>query len=110
MCAWPDRCNPTQGGFRDELRGLGYRPNAAADQLRLMAHMSRWLQARRLGVGDLTPERVEGFLADRRAEGYTEALRLDRDDIDPHNRMIPPGCGRSPRRAGCRCWVTRVDG
>lgn len=59
------------GGFRDELRGLGYRPNAAADQLRLMAHVSRWLEAHRLGVGDLTPERVEEFLSDRRAEGYT---------------------------------------
>lgn len=58
-------------GFRDELRRLGYRPNAAASQLQLMAHVSRWLEGRQLGVGDLTPERVEVFLADRRAEGYT---------------------------------------
>jgi hypothetical protein len=29
------------GGFTGELARLGYKPNAAADQLRLMAHLSR---------------------------------------------------------------------
>jgi len=36
-----------------------------------MAHASRWLEASGLGVADLTPARVEEFLAHRRAEGYT---------------------------------------
>jgi hypothetical protein len=36
-----------------------------------MAHASRWLASRGLGVGELTPARVQEFLADRRAEGYT---------------------------------------
>lgn len=57
-------------GFRRELERLGYRPNAVCDQLRLMAHASRWLKAHALAAGDLTPERVEEFLALRRAEGY----------------------------------------
>src|SRR3954466_757162 len=58
-------------GFRHELAGLGYTPNATCDQLRLMAHASRWLEARGLGVDELTPARVEEFLAHRRSEGYT---------------------------------------
>jgi site-specific recombinase XerD len=36
-----------------------------------MAHASRWLASRGLGAGALSPDRVEEFLADRRAEGYT---------------------------------------
>ena len=62
---------PHAAGFRGELERLGYRPNAASSQLQLMAHASRWLDSQGLGVQDLTPERVEEFLAHRRAEGYT---------------------------------------
>jgi site-specific recombinase XerD len=62
---------PHAGGFRRELERVGYRPNAVSDQLRLMAHASRWLDAHELNVDDLTPVRVEEFLAHRRAEGYT---------------------------------------
>lgn len=58
-------------GFRAELEAQGYRPNAVSDQLRLMAHVSRWLADRGLDVGDLTPDRVEEFLVARRAAGYT---------------------------------------
>lgn len=36
-----------------------------------MAHASRWLAGRELGTGELTLVRVDAFLADRRAEGYT---------------------------------------
>jgi integrase/recombinase XerD len=62
---------PHAAGFRCELARLGYAPNAACDQLRLMAHASRWLDARGLGVDELAPERVEEFLTCRRGEGYT---------------------------------------
>jgi integrase/recombinase XerD len=58
-------------GFRRELERLGYKPNPAYDQLRLMAHASRWLEDRGLGAEELVPARVEEFLAHRRAEGYT---------------------------------------
>lgn len=61
---------PHAAGFRRELARLGYTPNAASDQLRLMAHVSRWLTSQGLGVEDVTPARVEEFLVDRRAEGY----------------------------------------
>lgn len=61
---------PHAMGFRRELAALGYTPNAASDQLRVMAHASRWLDSRRLGLDELTPARVEEFLEHRRAEGY----------------------------------------
>ena len=58
-------------GFRRELTGLGYRPNAACNQLQLMAHLSRWLDANGVVVEDVSAARVAEFLAHRRAEGYT---------------------------------------
>jgi site-specific recombinase XerD len=58
------------GGFAGELARLGYKPNAAADQLRLMAHLSRWMDAGHHGVTGLTAPVTEAFLAARRAEGY----------------------------------------
>lgn len=58
-------------GFRRELARQGYRPNPASNQLQLMAHASRWLASRGLGVGELTPARINEFLEARRAEGYT---------------------------------------
>ena len=61
---------PYAAGFRAELEGQGYRRNAVGNQLQLMAHVSRWLASEGLGVGDLTAERVEEFLAVRRAAGY----------------------------------------
>ncbi len=61
---------PYVAGFRAELEAQGYRPNAVCDQLRVMAHVSRWLVSRGLDVGDLTADRVEEFLVARRAVGY----------------------------------------
>lgn len=57
-------------GFRAALEADGYRQHGV-DQLRLMAHVSRWLEGEGLGAGDLTPERVERFLVARREAGYT---------------------------------------
>jgi hypothetical protein len=57
-------------GFAGELARLGYKPNAAADQLRLMAHLSRWMAAGHVEAAALTPEVAGAFLAARRAEGY----------------------------------------
>jgi integrase/recombinase XerD len=62
---------PHAAGFRGELKRLGYTPNAASNQLQLLAHASRWLEGQGLGVDELTPPRVGEFLAQRRAEGYT---------------------------------------
>ena len=57
-------------GFRIALEDQGYRRNALADQLRVMAHVSRWLQSEGLELADLTPSRIEWFLQARRDAGY----------------------------------------
>ena len=58
-------------GFRAALESQGYRRNAVADQLRVMAHVSRWLDAEGLDVVGLSPPRIERFLQVRREAGYT---------------------------------------
>ena len=55
------------GGFRSELEARGYRPGTVANQLYLTAELSRWLEVQGLAVADLTVERVEQFVAMRRA-------------------------------------------
>lgn len=58
-------------GFRVELIGRGYTPLSAANQLRVMAHVSRWLADHELRAEDITVAGVGAFLEARRAEGYT---------------------------------------
>ena len=58
-------------GFTESLADAGYTALSTVVQLRLMAHVSRWLDAEGLEVGDLNAERVEEFLLVRREAGYT---------------------------------------
>ena len=53
-------------GFSAYLAEQGYAPASAADQLRLMAHLSHWLGGRGADAAGLTAGRVEEFLAARR--------------------------------------------
>jgi len=48
-------------GFDRELRSRGYTRLSAVWQLRLMAHVSRWLASEELDGAAFTPERVEEF-------------------------------------------------
>jgi integrase/recombinase XerD len=57
-------------GFGGELERLGYSRYTAEAQLQLMAHVSRWLDDRRLGAGQLATARVEEYLVYRRACGH----------------------------------------
>lgn len=59
-----------RAGFADALARRGYAPLSAANQLRVMAHLSRWLDGRGLAASDLSVEVVGGYLASRRAAGY----------------------------------------
>ena len=59
-------------GFAAQLDRAGYGPGSAADQVRVLAHLSRWLDERGLGAGALTAGRVEEFAAARRAAGYRQ--------------------------------------
>jgi len=62
---------PYAEGFAGELARLGFTALSARDQLRLAAHLSRWLAGPGLGTADLTAAVVAEFLAARRAAGYT---------------------------------------
>lgn len=57
-------------GFQAELARLEYTPLSAANQLRLMAHLSRWLIQEGLLPSELTVAQVERFLVARRSAGY----------------------------------------
>lgn len=57
-----------------ELKRLGFTKLSALDQLRLAAHLSRWLAEAGLNTPDLTPPVAEAFLAARRSAGYTAYL------------------------------------
>jgi integrase/recombinase XerD len=67
---------PYRWGFEAVLRDAGYAPLSAANQLRLMKHLSVWLEFRDLASVDLSPIVVQQYLDHRRAEGYTGWLSL----------------------------------
>jgi hypothetical protein len=95
-------------GFRADLARQGYRPGSAADQLGLMAHVSRWLAGQGLGAADLTAIRVEQFSGERRAErrsrfvGARDAVALLTARYAQYRRQPPAGptCSRSTSSAG----------
>ncbi|MGH3611861.1 MAG: hypothetical protein ACRDRK_04450, partial [Pseudonocardia sp.] len=53
---------PFAAAFVSRLAELGYTPLTTVNMMRLMAHLSRWLDEGGMGAGDLTSERVEQYL------------------------------------------------
>jgi integrase/recombinase XerD len=68
---------PFAAGFAAELVRLGYAVQPAAQQLRLMAHVSRWLAAEGKQAAGLNGVTVEAFVVSRRAAGYSNHLTSD---------------------------------
>ncbi len=66
---------PFAAELRVELAVLGYASTSASNQLQLAAHLSRWLQARGLGPGDLSGAVLTQFIVDRRRE-YTHLYSI----------------------------------
>lgn len=64
-----EHCAP---GFAAALSKQGYSRFSAASQMRLAAHLSRWLESEGLDAAALTPIVVEKFMAARRAAGYVD--------------------------------------
>jgi len=54
-------------GFASELAGLGYSSRGGEAQLRLLAHLSRWMTTEDLALDGLSVEAVARFVAARRA-------------------------------------------
>jgi integrase len=61
-------------GFGQELVRRGYTELSAAEQVRLMAHVSRWMASKGLGAVVLNSEQAEEYCRARRAQGYTARL------------------------------------
>ena len=63
-------------GFAAELSRQGYKPKPVVDQLRLLAHLSRWLCRKGLDAADLATSDLNEFLSARRSQGYAMWLSL----------------------------------
>ncbi|MCA1682031.1 MAG: site-specific integrase, partial [Actinobacteria bacterium] len=59
-------------GFATRLEWLGYATQSRAGHLRLMAHLSDWLNERGLDSSALCAQAVDEFMRDRRAAGYRD--------------------------------------
>lgn len=57
-------------GFEAELLRLGFTPASSVNQFHLLAHLSRWLEAESMRLGDLTVVQVDAFLAERKSDTY----------------------------------------
>lgn len=57
-------------GFARELAMQGYRRKSVTDQVRLLAHLSRWLEGNGLSTADLSSSLLEAFLRKRRSQGH----------------------------------------
>jgi site-specific recombinase XerD len=82
-------------GFARELRSRGYTDLSVGGQLRLMAHLSRWLAGQDLGPAALTPGRIDEFCVARRAAGYrglrtVRAVAPLRDFLQTEGVYTPP--------------------
>lgn len=62
---------PHAAEFTRVLTERGYAPSTQIGHLQVMAHLSKWLQDRQLRVLDVSPARVDEYLASRRAGGYS---------------------------------------
>ena len=63
-------------GFHLCLVEQGYAPCSVQFHLQLLAHMSRWMEASGVEVGELSPAIVERLLAERRQQGYASRISL----------------------------------
>ena len=78
--SWPEVTGPLAeyaAGFRAELARLGYTPLSAACQLRLMAHLSRWMTAEGLSTRVLDMPATERYFAARRSAGYANERTVE---------------------------------
>lgn len=89
--------------FRVGLLAAGYTPLTAVNKLRSLGYLSGWLEARELEPSDLTEQRIQEYLRERRAEGHaweisTQALKplldlLASRGMLPRSAKAPPADG-----------------
>lgn len=70
MVRVPGPLAPYASEFESQLTECGYAPWTRVAHLRVMVHLSRWLREGGLGAADLTGQRIEQYLEQRRDSGY----------------------------------------
>src|SRR5712692_7918035 len=88
--------------LKARLRERGYTPLSTVIVMRLVAHLSRWLDANALGVSDLAGEQVERYIAARRGPhlGAVATQRgFDPGDAGRRGSAGPGDRGRAGHRA-----------
>jgi integrase/recombinase XerD len=70
-------------GFAGELARQGYAPSTVVFHVRLLAHVSRWLEARGLDAAALDEAAGDAFLAGRRASSVGEMAASDTGGRQP---------------------------
>lgn len=65
---------PHASGFAEELLRQGYTRSGAEQHVCFIAHLDRWMYAEDLGLGQLSGEVIDRYLAQRRAAGYAQYL------------------------------------
>lgn len=65
---------PYADGFRDDLGGWGYAARSIGGQMRLVAHLSTWLEDQALPVAEMTGQVVDSFLRARREAGHASGV------------------------------------
>src|SRR5436190_20252118 len=68
---------PFAAGFIVELAEVGYRPAAAAVQVRVLAHLSRWMQEQDVSAEDLRERELESVPARASCSGGERPRRRD---------------------------------
>jgi site-specific recombinase XerD len=71
---WSGPLEPFAAGFDAELARLGYTPAGTRRKLEAVAHLSHWLAERGMTADDIGDETIAGFVAARRAAGYSSQL------------------------------------
>lgn len=67
---------PFAAAYKTRLAELGYTPLSIVNELRQVAHLSRWMQLGDISVEHLDREQLEQFLAPRRAAAGSKACSL----------------------------------
>lgn len=94
-------------GLAGELQRLGFTPLSREKQLRLLAPLSGWMEARGLRVGQLTGGRVDEFLAERRATRTLLRLLSGLGVLQVEVPASPASDGNSPAIRGRHTQVRR---
>jgi len=92
--------------FREALFRSGYAANTVSQQLRLIAHLSGWLDIQRKDVHDLSPSVIDSFIRDRQVTHVN--LRSRRALMPFLGFLDDAGVQRNLDRPVARLWWEQV--